>query len=868
MPWRKWLRWTRSWEANLSEELQFHLEKQIAANVAAGMPPEEARREARLQLGALEGLKESCREERGGFWLESLWQDVSYGLRMLRKSPGFTTVAVLTLALGIGANTAIFSVVEAVLLRPLAFQNPNQLFAIWTSAEGESDLVGASMPEFQDYQSQNHSFDSISNVLPGWTAVLLGAGEPRTVNCTGISRDFFPMLRVQPLLGRLYTPAEYHVADVQIVISDRFWKQSLGGDPNVIGRVLNLDGAAQTVIGVVPSMPDLFPETDVWPKDVLDFAWIQIRGNRILSVIGRLKNGVSPREAEQDLTAILRRGPGEPPHDSIQLVPLKDDLTGNVRTQLEIVMAAVAVVPLIVCANISCLLLGRSAKRQVEISVRLSLGAGTRRILCQFVTENLLLAILGGALGVILASNGVKVVEYLGVGDLPRNHGIAVDLPAMAFAICVSVLTALFVAWMPFSVFSGLDLNSTLKRGRGAGSLGKSRLHALMVSEISLVVVLLVAAGLLMRSFWELEHLDPGFQPRQVLFAYLRNSDYNAGRTFFPELNERASKLPGVQAAALAKCEPGVFTPLATVSFDDRPADPYRKPGVDACWISGDFFRAIGGRLLQGRYFDARDDARSPAVVIVNQALAAAYWPGQDPIGRRIAVDFVGPGRATNHAPRFREIVGVVANIRQQNLDAPPAPAVYTPYLQDETNHVFAGLYLFIRRAGPPGAVAPAVRALVRSLRADQPIDEMQTMNESLFRTLAPREFGLTLVGSFAVLALLLAAIGIFGMIAYAVNLRTPEFGLRMALGAQRGNILGLVLREGLRVGALGVFLGTCASLVCARFMRSMLFGIAPVDPITFAGVAALILLIALAACYVPAYRAMRVDPMVALRYE
>ena len=799
--------------------------------------------------------------------MESLVQDLRFGLRMLRKSPGFTIVAALTLAFGIGANTAVFSVVESVLLRPLAFQSSDRLFAIWAVQKGQQARIGASMPEFEDYKDQSHSFEYMANMLSGWTYTWTGEGEPRTVNCTGISHDFFPMLGIKPYLGRLYEPNEYHIDGVQVVISLRFWREHLGSDPHVIGRVLNLDGTAQTVIGVMPPVPDLFPDTDVWAKDVPDFRWMRIRGNKFLNVFGRLQPGVTREQAEQELTAILQRGPGESPEVSVHLVPLKAELTGDVRSQLQIVMAAVSLVLLIACANVAYLLVARIRKRQGEIALRLSLGASRGRLTRQFITENLVLASLGGVAALILAVGSVRLFDR--VSTLPRSASIAVDVYALLFAVFTTVLTGLLLALASSAASSKLELIGRLKTVRqGTGTITGSRSRLLLVSEICLAVVLSVGAGLLLRSFQQAEHLDPGFLPDHLLATYLRSNDARAGRLFFPELVEKTTELPGVSAAGLGKCMPGVYVPSAALTFGDRPNDPLDVRTAEACWISSDFFKAIGTRLVSGRFFSARDDASAPPVVIVNQALAKSYWPGQDPIGKEIGVDYVGAGRNTTGAPRFRQVVGIVANVKQKGLDLPAEPALYTPYLQDETDHAFAGFNLFVRTIGPPTSVAGTVRVLVHSLRPDQPIDVMQTMNDALFRALAPRRLSLVLVGSFAALALLLSAIGIFGMIAYAVSQRTHEFGVRLALGAQRYDIVRIVLDEGFKIVISGVVAGIVASFALTQFMRNLLYGVGPNDPLTLAFVVVLFALIALAACYIPARRASRVDPIVALHYE
>ena len=854
-------------ERELDEELGAYLEMEAAEKMRQGVSRKDALREVRLERGSLEVTKEIVRSGGWEFFVETCWHDVLFGLRMLRKSPGFTGVAVLTLALGIGANTAVFSVVESVLIRPLPFPGSERLFAMWAVQKGQADRTGASMPEFEDYKDQSHSFEYIANMLSGWTYTWTGQGEPRNVNCTAVSPDFFPMLGVTPYLGRLYTPEEYHVDGVQVVISHRFWKEQLGSDPHVIGRVLDLDGTAQTVIGVMPPVPDLFPETDVWAKMVPDFQWMQMRGNKFLDLVGRLKPGVTREQAEQDLTAILHRGPGESPELSVHLVPLKDELARNVRSQLQIVMAAVALVLLIACTNVAYLMLARSRNRQSEIAVRISLGAGKGRLTRQFITENLILATLGGFTGLLLAVSSVRLFDH--VSTLPRSASIDVDTSALFFALFITVLTGLLVALAPCTAFWKPDLTGRIKTGRqGAISSAGARSRVLLVSEISLAVVVSVGAGLLLRSFRQAEHLDPGFHPDHLLATYLRTNDSGDARLFFPQLAEQAAELPGVSAAALGKCMPGVYAPSATLIFGDRPNDPLNIPTAGACWISSDFFKAIGARLVRGRFFSVRDDATSPPVVIVNEALAESCWPGQDPIGKKIGVDYVGAGRNTTGTPRFREVVGIVANVKQKGLDFPAEPALYTPYLQDETNHAFAGFNLFIRTIGPAASLAGTVRALVHSLRSDQPVDVIQTMNDALFRALAPRRLSLLLIGSFAGLALLLSAIGIFGMIAYTVSQRTHEFGLRMALGAQRQDVLQLVLGDGFKIVATGVFVGLGASFALTRFMRGLLYAVGPNDPLTFILIAVLFALVALAACYIPARRAMRVDPMVALRYE
>ena len=492
MNWFKQLVLRRRLYDDLDHEIALHLEERAEELVADGMSAKEAAAAARREFGNVTLLNETAREAWGWRWLEDLFADLRFALRTLRKSPGFTITAVLTLALGIGANTAVCSVVESVLLRPLAFQDSEHLFAIWAVQKGQQDKIGASMPEFEDYKDQSKSFEYLTNLLSGWTYTWTGQGEPRTVNCTGISYDFFPMLGIQPFLGRLYQPEEYHIDGVQVVISYRFWAGQLGSDPHVIGRVLNLDGTAQTVIGVTPPLPDLFPETDVWAKDVPDFGWMRIRANRFLNVVGRLNPGVTRQQAEQELTAILHRGQGESSEVSVHLVPLKDELTGDVRAQLQIVMVAVSLVLLIACANVAYLLLARTQKRQSEIAMRVSLGASRGRLTRQFITENLVLATVAGVTAPLVALASARMFERM--TTLPRSASIGVDVYALLFALVITALTSLLLALPPASASSKLGIIAKLKTGRkGTGTIAGARSRLLLASEICLAVVLSVA---------------------------------------------------------------------------------------------------------------------------------------------------------------------------------------------------------------------------------------------------------------------------------------------------------------------------------------------------------------------------------------
>ncbi len=800
--------------------------------------------------------------------MDTLLQDLGYAVRALRRNVGFATIVVLTLAIGVGANIAVFSVIQSVLLRPLPYPDADRLVSIWTTSQQSSGRTGTSGPAFTDYKAQSQSLSYVAQLVPRFTYTWTGHGEPRTVVCTGISSDFFPMLGVHPLLGRLYTPEEYHVDGVQVVISERLWREELGADPQIIGRVLNLDGTAQTVIGVMPPLPDLYPDTDVWAKVVPDFAWMQSRSNRFLTVIGQLKHGVTRQQAEQEMTTILRRSEPQSSQLTIQIVPLKEELVGSSRVQLSLLMAAVALVLLIGCGNVAYLLLARNARRQSEIAVRLSLGASRLRLVRLFVTENLVLAGLGGVFGLLLALPTVRFFTKANPGHLPRAEVIGLDASVLLFAVGLAIVTSLLLAWAPTRMFSQLArLQSTLRSGRSDSGAGQwARLRLLLISEVALTMVLLVGAGLLLRSFLEVTHVNAGFSPDHLLTAYLRSNDPQAGRQFYATLLDRTAALPGVQGSAVSDCMPGASAKAATLTFDDRANDPFNVPRVQSCWISPDYFRVIGAPLRNGRLFTAHDTDTAPMVVIINDAMARAYWPGQDPVGKRIATDPVGAGRNRNAVPPLREIVGVVADIKQKGLDVPVEPAVYLPYLQDQTNHVFAGLNLFVR--GAPAGLVSAVRTQVHALRPDQPIQAMRTMDAVLDQTLAPRRFILTMFSLYAGLALLLAAIGVFGMIAYAVSQRTREMGLRLALGALPSDILQLVLKQSLVLVVVGIVIGGLVSRASSTAISGLLFGITAADPLTFAAAALIVFVASCVACLIPAWRAASTDPLIALRSE
>ena len=663
---------------------------------------------------------------------------------------------------------------------------------------------------------------------------------------------------------------EYHVDGVLVVVSYSFWQNDLGGDPNVIGRFLNVDNTGgMTIIGVMPPMPDWFPDTDIWAKDIPDIDWARQRGNRIFWVAGRLKPGVSREQAEQELTAILHRGAGEPQDMTVDLVPLKDQIVGNTRIAIEIVMGAASFVLLIALVNVAYLLLARASRRQTEIALRVGLGAPRSRILRQFVAENLVLSLLGGALGLLVAVNLLKLIPRLELGQLPRGNLIHVDWHALAFAFAITLCLSVLLALAPAARLGKLDLNSILKTGRaGMDVAAKSRFRVLLICEVSLAVVLVVGAGLLVRSFWAVLHVELGFQPDRLITAFLRTNYYGRdGAVFYNRTIQSVSELPGVDGVAVSNCLPASESEQATLLFADRPNDPNNASVVGECWISSDYFRTVGTSLLQGRTFTPRDDLGTLPVAIINHELGQRYWPGQNPIGKRLALNYLAQARSAG-APRFLEVVGVVGDVKNGRLELPAGPTVYTPFLQDEANRVFVAMNLFIRGTADPRSLIRSVPAAVHAVEPNQPVESLQTMNSVISNELASRRFTLLLVGSFAALALLLAAIGIYGMLAYFVSQRTREMALRIALGAHPRDVMRMVIRQGFTLVSAGLLLGILLAFALTGLMSTLLFGVTPTDTTTFLAVIILLAVVALLACYIPARRAMRVDPIVALRYE
>jgi putative ABC transport system permease protein len=875
-------------EAEIVEELSQDLEERFEKALREGASEEEAKQLALEELvqpdslsAQLKRVKMPLRQpplvigaNKTRHRFAGFWDDIRFGLRMLRKQPGFAVVGILTLGIGIGASTAMLSLVQDVLLRPLPYAHSDRLYAIWASSESTGQTkVAASGPDFVDYLQQNRSFSHMAEYISLFTFTWTGDGEPRLVNCTAPSQQFFTMLGIRPYLGRLYEPREYtYLENDTLIVSYNFWKNQLGGDPHVIGRVVHFEGQNQTIVGVLPPMPDLFPNTDVWPKLTIQPSWpyMQWRGNKFLRVVGELKPGLTRAMAEEDLTAILRRVPEEPRDVRVHLVPLKEDLVGNVRMPLYATLGAAALILIVACINVAALLLARMVKREGEIAVRLSLGAGLPRIAQQLVTESMLLSAIGCMVGLLFAWSVLRLLVRVPNLPLPRMDSIHLNGPALLTTIAIATAITILFGWISSLGFSRLNLFSALRPGGHeiTGRRGLS-LALLVMGEIACSVVLTVSVCLLVHSFWRVIHVDPGFQPQSLLRVYLRTNYYTEkGRAFWKGVLTETASLPGARHVALSDWRPGRDAATATFVFEDRPNDPTRLPSGEGSWVSDDFFRTVGTPLLAGRLFTQHDDDKAPAVAIINDEAARQFWPDQNPIGKRIGVNYTGPGRRTEAVPRLREIVGVVGNIRHDSLDAPAAPSIYLPYLQDETNHDMATMSLFVRADGNAMALADSVRDRIHVVEPNQPVQNIQNVADLVSQSVATRRYTLVLVGAFAAVGLLLAAVGVYGVISYATSQRAREFGIRIALGATRGRVVSHVLRRSAVLTALGSVVGIVGSLFLTRSLSSLLFEVSPLDLLSFSAAVTLLAFVSIGASLLPAWRAAQVDPIIAMQSE
>lgn len=862
---------SRAIEDDVQAEIDAHIAMRTDLLIAQGARPEDARNEAVRRFGNRTLITESARSQELLPGLESVVQDARYGLRVLRRNLGFTAITTLVLGLGIGLNAAIFSVFDQVLLAPLRFPDAGRLYAVSSSAPSLGDARRLSSgPDFRDYREQNAVFSSVAAVIPRFSEVWTGDGEPKVVNCAAPTMQFFTVLGIRPALGRFFVPDEFNgLRNTTLLVSWKFWKNQLGGDPNVIGRTLRLEDVPSTIVGVLPPMPDLYADVDVWLKLTTAPSWpfMDWRANKFLDVIGRLKPGVNPRVAEEQLTSILRRGAGEPSDVRVQLTPLRSFVVGSVTRQLDVIMVAAVLVLLVTLLNTAAILLARSIKRAPELAMRLGLGASRARIERQLFVEGVLLSAAGGVLGIALAFVAIGLVRGVPGLTLPRIDGLHLNGVAIAMSVGLVVTSSVV-----FTVLSGsilkLDLGSAFRGGRTETGRAGRPFAALIVAEVACALVLTVCAGLLVRSVMRLQAVDVGYQPERVVSAYLR-TNYNApdGYPFWESVLSSTRTLPGAVSSAISDCVPSARAADATIRFADRANVRGREPSTEACWISADYFRTLGVSLVRGRFFSDNDGPKAAPVAIINAEAARRLFADRNPVGRRIEVNYLSLGsRLIDSVPRYREIVGVVSDLRQRGVDIPPGPAIYLPYEQDETYHVLNSMNVYVRSAGnDPAALGKGIRNAIQSMYPNQPVERLRVMREVIAGTVARRTYAVVLMSSFALLALLLCGLGIYGVVSYVMQQRTREFGIRMALGARRVDVLRSVLQQGGLLMAVGITAGCGVSLLVTRLISQLLFETVAGDPVVYVVSACVLGLIGVLACVVPAVRASRLDPKIAL---
>jgi putative ABC transport system permease protein len=805
--------------------------------------------------------------------------DLRYALRALRTNPGFTLVAVLTLALGIGANTTIFSVVNGVLLRPLPYRAPERLVQVFESRSGARGTV--SPPDYVDWREQSDVFDGLATLNTSSSfALSSGTGPAEQINAASVTPNFFSMLGVRPALGRDFVPAEGVAGQAQVaLLGYGLWRRRFGGDAAILGSAVQLDGQSYQVVGVMPAGQEYPREAEIWvPLAFTERDLATQRGAHYLDVIGRLRPGATLEAAQSQMTTIAGRlaevYPGTNRDAGAAVVPLRESMVGSVGPALKVLLGAVGLVLLIACTNVANLALARARRRERELSVRLALGAGRWRLVRGVLAESLLLSLAGGGVGVAVAAWGVPLLRALQPGNIPRLDEVRLDATVLAFALGVSLLSAVLFGLLPsLQLSSRAGLRESLSgEGRTLTAHRRARRarNGLVVAEMTLAVVLLAGAALLMRSFVSLVRVDPGFAPDRVFSFSLSLPDGRYGtperaEAFYAELLDRLRAVPGVTSAGAVFGLPlsGFRFGISTSELDGtRLSDEEQdRLSTQVRIVTPDYFRTLGVAVVQGRSFTDADRHGAPPAIIVNEAAARLIWPDADPLGHRLTIGTsfgLGRGRVGG------EVVGVVRNTRDFGLEAESRPMAFLPHRQVPVGF----MSVVLRTAGEPGALSRAVSAQVAALDPEVPLFDVRTMDERLAGAVARPRFYLLLLGAFALVALALAAVGIYGVMSYTVGERRREIGVRVAMGARPGEVQALVVRQGMSVAAIGVTLGLAGSLAAARLLRSLLFGIGPADLPAFAAAVALLSAVAVLACYVPARRAARVDPMVALRYE
>ncbi len=878
-------------ESELDEELRFHFEQEVEEHLRSGLRRDEAMRRVRLLTGGIERVKENCRDARGLQLLQILLQDLQYAVRMLRRSRAFTLVTVLRLALGAGATTAMFSIVNAVLLRPLPFPEPDSLVRIFFNNPGYG-LHGVlySVPELEDLRNRAGVFACVTGTERGsinWTS---GARAERLEMITS-SANYFAMLGVAPQIGRVFGPGDYTPGFApSVVISDGLWRRDFAADPGVLGRTMDLDNSPYTIVGVLPR-EYVHPgrtarrDVEVWLASgfLASSDPSPTRNARAFpSALGRLKAGVTLKQrAQERLTAmageIRREFPAEYPPQArwtIEILPLQEDVVGNVRPMLLVLFGAVILIVFIVSLNIATLLLARATGRQHEMAVRWAMGASRGRIISQMLTESVLLSLIGGAAGIALAFCTLRFIPGFIPSAIPRVHQLNIDWVVLAFAMLLSLFTGLLFGLAPALRSTRSTLSAGMREGTSASGHGvrTARLRdALVVSELALAVVLMIGAGLLVRTLQGLLRENPGFNPTQVVAANVNlpfpsdpaKDPYPtvAKQTrFYRELGRRMNRIPGVELAGFTSDLPATTLGFNfALGIEDRPEDSADDLRAKDILVSPDYFRAMQTPLLRGRYFTEADEDGQPRVAVIDESTARRYWPDRDPLGRRIRM---GQGK-------WMTIVGIVSDIRQDGLDVSGIPHVYVPMYQEwdvAPGYVFRDFAIMLRTSLPASVLESRIHEEVRSVDPDLPVYSVASMNEVLDRSLASRRFSAELVGGFAGVALLLASIGIYGLLAYMVSQRSREIGLRLALGATRADIVKLTVVRGFILAAIGVAAGLLLAASTASLMASVLYGVRPHDPAVFLAAPLLLFAVAVMASYIPAQRATKVDPVVALR--
>ncbi len=872
-------------EREMDEELRFHLEQQTEHNITNGMDPEEARFSALRTFGNVEQTKEECRDTWGSRFINELMQDLRYGFRQLRRNPGFTVVAVLTLALGIGANTAIFSVVNGVLLSPLPYPHPDRLVALY-SRTAQFSNSSISYPNFLDWARDNHSFSAMAAYRED-NFTLTGAGEPERVSAEFVSASFFPLLGVEPALGRSFTRQEDQLGAAPVVIlSGGFWKRKFGTSRDILGKAITLNGTPYTVVGVLPATfyysGNNFQRSDVYVPigQTSDSIFRDRRASMGTNAVGRLKPGVTFQQARADMDGLAGHLAEEYPvadkGTGITLIPLKQnavDPFGHLQAYLVLLLVAVGFVLLIACVNVANLMLARSTGRAREFAIRIALGAGRRRVIRQLLTESVVLALAGGALGILVATWGLQAALKVLPQALPRVQEVHLDARVLLFTLAASVLTGLLFGLAPALKTSAADTQETLKEGgRGASAAHHRTQSAFVVAEVALALVLLVGAGLMIRSLAALWSVNPGFDPHHVLsfragFPTLKSPDKI--RATWREIRDNLEAIPGVQAASvmLGSMPMGGDSELPLwLEGEPKPASTSQMKVSLFYLVQPDYLKVMRVPLLRGRFLTSSDTKHSPFVIVIDERFAKLYFPGQNPIGKRVNFDIMN-GTA--------EIVGVVGHVKQWGLDEGAAPPIaaqlyMSPYqLPDKFVPLIASnLGILVRTKGSPLAQIGSVRRALHKINSESAVYSTESMDSRLSNSLSSRRFSMILMGIFAGLALVMASIGIYGVISYLTSQRTHEIGIRMALGAERKDVLRLVLGRGLRLALIGIGIGLVGALVLTRFLTSLLFGVKPADPLTFTAVSLILIAVALLACLIPARRAAKVDPIMALRYE